>query len=419
MSTAYQTNQTVKMGFDLKRVISDFPILKIRVYGKRLVYLDNAATTHKPQQVLDRLFHLFSNEYSNIHRGVHYLSQVATDGYEKSRETVQKFLNAAFKEEIIFLRGTTEAINLVAHSFGKKYIQPGDEILLSQMEHHSNIVPWQMLCEERGAKIRIIPINQQGEILLEEFEKLLNPRVKLVGIAHVSNALGTINPVKEMVQRAHLMGAKVLVDGAQAVAHLPKIDLQDLGCDFYAFSGHKLYGPNGIGALYGKKELLSLMPPYEGGGDMIENVTFAKTTYADLPNKFEAGTPNIAGAIGLKAAIDYLKSIFWDEAIRHEDELCQYATKQLLAMPEVSLIGHAKQKAAIVSFIVKGIHAHDIGTILDREGIAIRAGHHCAQPLMDFYGIPATARASFGMYNTHDDVDALVEGIKKVIVMFK
>lgn len=419
MSTAQQTSQTVKMGFDLKRVISDFPILKIRVYGKRLVYLDNAATTHKPQQVLDRLFHLFSNEYSNIHRGVHYLSQVATDGYEKSRETVQKFLNASCKEEIIFLRGTTEAINLVAHSFGKKFIHPGDEILLSQMEHHSNIVPWQMLCEERGAKIRVIPVNQEGEILLAEFEKLLNPRVKLVGIAHVSNALGTINPVKEMVQRAHLMGAKVLVDGAQSVAHLPKIDVKDLGCDFYAFSGHKLYGPNGIGALYGKKELLEQMPPYEGGGDMIENVTFAKTTYADLPNKFEAGTPNIAGAIGLKAAIDYLKSIFWDEAISHEDELCRYATKQLLALPEVSLIGKAKQKTAILSFIIKGIHAHDIGTILDREGIAIRAGHHCAQPLMDFYGIPATARASFGIYNTREDVDALVEGIKKVIMMFK
>lgn len=418
MESPHKKTDLTKLGFNLSQVRKDFPILTKKIYGKPLVYLDNAATTHKPHQVIERLFHLFSHEYSNIHRGVHYLSQRATDGYEQARDRVRSFLNAKLTEEIIFLRGTTEAINLVAASYGRAFLKKDDEILLTTMEHHSNIVPWQMLCEQIGSRIIVVPISEQGELLLDQFKGLLSPRTKLVSVTHISNALGTMNPIKKIIKLSHAVGAKVLVDGAQGLPHVP-VDVQDLNCDFYACSGHKLYGPNGIGVLYGKKEWLEAMPPYQGGGDMIRRVSFEKTTYNDLPYKFEAGTPNIAGAIGLGAAIDYLRSINWPEALKHEEELLTYGTKKLLELPEIRIIGNSDQKAAAISFVVAGVHAHDVGTILDREGIAIRAGHHCAQPLMDFYKIPGTARASFGIYNTLEDVDVLVEGLKKVITLFK
>ncbi len=403
--------------FDVDRVREDFPALDQQVHGRPLVYLDNAATTQKPQAVLDALMRFYGEECANVHRGVHLLSERATRDYEAARSKVQRFLHAADSREIVFVRGTTEAINLVASSYGRKHVGAGDEVLITAMEHHSNIVPWQMLCEERGTKLRVAPINDAGELLLEEYEKLLGPRTRLVAVAHVSNALGTINPVRQIIDLAHRRGVPVLLDGAQAVPHLP-VNVRELDCDFYAFSGHKLYGPTGIGVLYGKAHLLEEMPPYQGGGDMIRSVTFEKTIYNDLPYKFEAGTPNIAGAIGLGAAIDYLNGVGLEAAAAHEHEVLAYATEALSAVPGLRLIGTARDKAGVLSFVLKGVHPHDVGTILDREGIAVRAGHHCAQPVMQRFGIPATARASLGLYNACAEIDVLVRGIHKVRELF-
>jgi cysteine desulfurase/selenocysteine lyase len=383
------------------------------VHGKPLVYLDNAATTQKPLAVIEAIDHYYRHDNSNIHRGVHTLSERATEHYEKTRMAAQRFLNAADLKEIIFVRGTTEAINLVAQTYGRKHVGPGDEVLITGMEHHSNIVPWQILCDEKGAKLRVAPINDQGELQLDEFEKLLGPRTKLVAVAHLSNALGTINPVREIVDLAHARNVPVLVDGAQAAARM-KVDVQALDCDFYAISGHKLYAPTGIGVLYGKAELLEAMPPYQGGGDMIASVTFDKTIYNRLPYKFEAGTPNIADTISLGAAIEYVERLGLEHIERHEHELLAYATRQVSKIPGVKIIGTAKEKAGVLSFTMENIHPHDIGTILDNEGIAVRTGHHCAQPVMQRFDIPATARASFGLYNTHAEVDALIAGINKV-----
>lgn len=402
---------------DARTIRRDFPILTSRVNGHRLVYLDNAATSQKPQGVLDALARYYETENSNVHRGVHSLSQRATEDYEGAREKVRAFINAGDAKEIVFVRGTTEAINLVASSWGRAHIQAGDEILVSAMEHHSNIVPWQILCEERGAHLRVIPMNDAGELLLDEYEKRLTARTKLVGIAHVANSLGTINPVKEMTELAHRHGAAVLVDGAQSAPHMP-VDMQDLGCEFYAFSGHKLYGPTGIGILYAKKPLLDGMPPYQGGGEMISSVSFEKTTYAEPPAKFEAGTPNIAGAIGLGAAVDYVAGVGIERIAAHEYELLRYGTERLSSIEGLTLIGTAREKAGVISFVMDGVHPHDIGTVLDAQGIAIRTGHHCAQPVMSRFGIAATARASFGVYNTPDDVDALYEGIQQVYEVF-
>ncbi|MCS6816933.1 MAG: cysteine desulfurase [Blastocatellia bacterium] len=403
--------------FDVRHVREDFPALWQQVNGKPLVYLDNAATTQKPRQVLEAVRRFYEEDCSNVHRGVHTLSQRATEAYERARESVRRFLNARSEQEIVFVRGTTEAINLVAHSFGRRYVRAGDEILISAMEHHSNIVPWQILCEETGARLRVAPINDAGELLLEEFERLLNPRTRLVAITHLSNALGTIVPVREIIRLAHERGIPVLLDGAQAVAHL-KVDVQELDCDFYAFSGHKLYGPTGIGVLYGKAEWLEAMPPYQGGGDMISSVTFERTTYNRLPYKFEAGTPHIAGAIGLGAAIEYVTALGLEAIAAHERDLLTYATEAISGIPGVRLIGTAREKASILSFTLEGIHPHDIGTILDQEGIAIRAGHHCAQPVMERFGVPATARASFALYNTREEVDALVRALEKAREVF-
>ncbi len=403
---------------DVEKLRHDFPILSEKIHGKPLVYLDNAATTQKPRVVIDTLRDYYEKDNANIHRGVHLLSQRATDAYEKSREKIRRFINADASKEIIFTRGTTEAINLVASSYGRKHVGAGDEVLITWMEHHSNIVPWQMLCEEKGAKLKVAPINDKGELLIEEFEKLATQRTKIIAVSHVSNALGTINPVKEIVRIARSIGAAVLIDGAQAVSHM-KVDVRDLGADFYAFSSHKMFGPTGVGVLYGKADLLNAMPPYQGGGDMIASVTFEKTTYNALPHKFEAGTPNIAGGIGFGAAVDYLESIGMDRIAEHEQDLLNYGTKVLLAIPGLRLVGTSGHKAAVLSFVLDGIHPHDIGTILDQEGIAIRTGHHCAQPVMDRFGIPATARASFALYNTRAEIDALAAGILKVIEMFK
>ena len=391
-----------------------FPLLRQRVNGKPLVYLDNAATSQKPQVVIDTIMRYYMEENSNIHRGVHYLSEKATEAYEGVRATVRQFLNAGDTREIIFVRGTTEAINLVAHSYGRVHVGKDDEVLISAMEHHSNIVPWQIVCEERGARLRVIPMNDAGELLVEEYEKLLTPRTKIVGLAHVSNALGTVNPVKTMVAMAHARGIPVLLDGAQAVPHM-RVDVRDLDCDFYAFSGHKVFGPTGIGVLYGRESLLNAMPPYQSGGDMIKWVTFEKTVYNDLPYKFEAGTPSIAGGVGLGAAIEYLTKLDLAAIGLYEHDLLQYATARLSAVPRVRIVGTAREKAAVLSFTVEGIHPHDIGTILDLEGVAIRTGHHCAQPVMQRFGIPATARASFAFYNTKEDVDVLVKSVEKVI----
>lgn len=404
--------------FDVFRIRKDFPILKQEVHGKPLVYLDNAATSQKPQQVIDALVHYYTAENSNVHRGVHYLSEIATQEYEGARSKVRTLLNAAEDKEIVFVRGTTEAINLVAYSYGRKNIGAGDEIIISAMEHHSNIVPWQMLCEATGARLRTIPMTDDGELILEEYEKLLGPRTKFVSIVHLSNSLGTINPVKKIVGMAHSYGVPVLLDGAQAVPHTT-VDVRELDCDFYAFSGHKLFGPTGIGVLYGRAELLEAMPPFQGGGDMIKAVTFEKTTYNDLPYKFEAGTPNIAGAIGLGAAIDYVLGIGLDEIAAYEHELLEYGTEQLSTIDELRLIGIAKDKASIMAFYMDRIHPHDLGTILDAEGIAIRTGHHCTQPVMERFGIPATARASLAFYNTKEEIDYLVKGINKAIEVFK
>ena len=394
-----------------------FPVLDQRVHGKPLVYLDNAATTQKPQMVLDAMNQFYQMDNSNIHRGVHELSERSTQHYEAARVKIQSFLNAADWREIVFVRGVTEAINLVAYTYGRRHVQAGDEIVISAMEHHSNIVPWQILCEEKQAILRIAPINQRGELLLDEFEKLLGPRTKLVSVVHVSNALGTINPVAEVTRIAHRHGVPVFIDGAQAVAHM-KVDVQQLDCDFYALSGHKMFGPTGIGVLYGKAELLNKMPPYQGGGDMIRSVTFAKTTYNELPYKFEAGTPNIAGTIGLGAAVDYINEIGLDRIQAYEHDLLAYGTEQLERIPGLRLIGTAREKASVLSFVLEGVHPHDVGTILDREGVAVRTGHHCAQPVLEWFGVPATTRASLAFYNTKQDIDALVGGIYKVKEIF-
>jgi len=391
-----------------------FPLLHQQINGKALVYLDNAATSQKPQVVIDAMMRYYVEENSNIHRGVHYLSEKATQAYERVRAKVQEFINAASVGEIIFVRGTTEAVNLVASTYGRTQVREGDEVLISEMEHHSNIVPWQILCGEKGARLKVVPMNNDGELLLEEYEKLLTPRTRIVALAHVSNALGTINPVKEMVTMAHRHGIPVLLDGAQSAPHL-RVDVRDIDCDFYAFSSHKMFGPTGVGVLYGKEHLLDAMPPYQGGGDMIKSVTFEKTVYNDLPYRFEAGTPNIGGGIGLGAAIDYLGRLDRDAVAAYEHELLDLATRQLALFPGVRVIGTAKEKASVLSFIIEGIHPHDIGTILDVEGIAIRTGHHCAQPVMKHFGVPATARASFAFYNTKEEVDALVRGVRKVI----
>jgi cysteine desulfurase / selenocysteine lyase len=402
---------------DVERIRKDFPILGQRVHDKPLVYFDNAATSQKPQVVIDTINKYYSRENSNIHRGIHSLSEQATRVYEGARDKVRGFLNAADSREIIFTRGTTEGINLVAQSYGRTFIKAGDEIIVSAMEHHSNIVPWQMLCEQVGAKLCVIPFNHNGELHLDEYERLLGERTKLVAVVHVSNALGTINPVKPIIEMAHRRGVPVLVDGAQAVSHM-RVDVQDLDCDFYVFSGHKLFGPTGIGILYGKANLLEAMPPYQGGGDMISLVTFEKTHYNTLPYKFEAGTPNIAGGIGLGAAIDYVNEIGLESIAAYEHELLTYATEALSAIEGLRIIGTAEDKAAVLSFVLAEVHAHDIGTILDQEGIAIRAGHHCAMPVMQRFGVPATARASLAFYNTKEEVDALVKAIYKVTEVF-
>jgi len=404
-------------GFDVEEVRRDFPILGEKVRGKPLVYLDSAATTQKPRVVIERLDRYYRTENANIHRGIHFLSERATQAYEEARATVARFLGAADTREIVFVRGTTEAINLVAQSYGRKFIGEGDEIIVSAMEHHSNIVPWQILREQVGADLRVIPMNNHGELLVDEYERLFSDQTKLVAVTHVSNALGTINPVGEIIQIAHRRGVPVMVDGAQAVPHL-RVDVRELDCDFYAFSGHKLYGPTGVGVLYGKASLLDAMPPYQGGGDMISSVTFEKTLYNVLPYKFEAGTPNIAGAIGLGAAIDYLSKVRLDLVAAHERELLAYATETVSAIKGVRIIGTAREKAAVLSFVLDGVHAHDVGTILDQDGIAIRVGHHCAMPVMERFGVPATARASIGLYNTREEVDALVGAIEKVKRVF-
>jgi cysteine desulfurase / selenocysteine lyase len=415
--SALDAKRAAPPAFDVERVRKDFPILSQKVHGKPLVYLDNAATSQKPRAVIEAEKELYERFYANIHRGVHWLSVTSTEAYEKAREKVRDLLHAADAREIVFLRGTTEAINLVASTFGRRRVGPGDEVLISALEHHSNIVPWQILCEEKGAKLRVAPIDQRGEIILEELSRLLSERTKIVAVAHVSNALGTVNPVSEIVRLAHAKGIPVLIDGAQAAPHL-EVDVQALDCDFYAISGHKMYGPSGIGALYGKADLLNSMPPYQSGGDMISSVTFEKTTYNVLPYKFEAGTPNIAGAIALGAAIDYIHGIGLENIRHYEEELLAAATEKVGAIPGVRLIGTAREKAAVLSFTVEGVHPHDVGTVLDREGIAVRTGHHCAQPVMDFFKVPATARASFAFYNTRQEVDALVAGIREVKRMF-
>ena len=402
---------------DLAALRDDFPILRQKIHGRPLVYLDNAASTQKPQCVIDAERRVYEEYYSNIHRGVHDLSQRATDAYEAARDKVRGFLNAGRREEVIFVRGATEGINLVAASYGRANVGAGDEVLISGLEHHSNIVPWQMLCEEKGARLRVAPINDAGEIILEDLRQLIGSRTKIVAVSHVSNALGTVNPIGQIVAYAHGKGVPVLVDGAQAAPHLA-IDVRALDCDFYAFSGHKIYGPSGIGALYGKRSLLEKMPPYQGGGDMILSVTFAKTIYNELPYKFEAGTPNIAGTIALGAAVDYLTAVGIERIGAHERELLAYATESVSQIADLRVVGTAREKAGVLSFVLAGIHPHDIGTVLDREGIAIRTGHHCAQPVMERFGLPATARASFGLYNNRDEVDALVRGIQKVIEVF-
>ena len=398
--------------FDIAKVRADFPILTQTVHGKPLVYLDNAATSQKPRSVIDTLVRYYQTENANIHRGVHTLSQMATEEYEAARTAVRRFLNAASDNEIIFVRGATEGINLVASTYGRAKVSAGDEIIISGMEHHSNIVPWQMLCQEKGAKLRVIPITDEGELRMDEFERMLSKRTKLVSIVHISNSLGTINPVEKIIKMAHAQGTPVLVDGAQSAPHLP-IDLRKLDPDFFVLSGHKVFGPTGIGVVYGKEKLLEAMPPYQGGGDMIRSVTFEKTTYNDLPFKFEAGTPHIEGVIGLGAAVAYLNGMDRLAALAHENDLLAYSTARLSEIKGLRIIGTAKEKASLVAFVLDGAHPHDIGTILDSEGVAIRTGHHCTMPVMDRFGIPATARASFAFYNTKDEVDALVRGILK------
>ena len=404
-------------GWDVERVREDFPVLGQTVNGKPLVYLDNAASAQVPRIVIERGAKYLREEHSNIHRGVHYLSQRATSAYEGAREKVRRFINAREARECIFVRGVTEGVNLVMHGYGRKFVGEGDEIVVSEMEHHSNLVPWQMLCEEKGARLRVIPMNDAGELILDEFDALLNERTKLVCVGHVSNSLGTVNPIREIVARAHKVGVPVLVDGAQGAPHL-KVDVQDLDCDFYAVSGHKMFAPTGSGVLYGKAEWLEKMNPFLGGGSMIRTVTFERSTYAAIPDKFEAGTPAIASAIGLGAAIDYLNGIDREAAQAHEQELLAYATEKLSAIEGVRIIGTAREKASVLAFVMDDVHPHDVGTILDQEGIAIRAGHHCAQPVMQHFGVPATARASFAFYNTKEEVDSLAAAVHKVIEVF-
>ena len=402
---------------DVVKVRADFPILSQKVHGVPLAYLDNAATTQKPQAVIDAITEYYTSTNANIHRGVHLLSELATEAYESARKAVQRFLNAEDPAEIVFVRGATEGINLVAATYGRAHVGAGDEILITGMEYHSNIVPWQMLCEEKGARLRVVPVTDDGELLLDEFAALLNERTRFVAVTHVSNVLGTVNPVGQVVRLAHQWRVPVLVDGAQAVPH-SAVDVRALDCDFYVFSGHKIYGPTGIGVLYGKRELLDAMPPYQGGGDMIRSVTFEKTVYNRLPYKYEAGTPNIAGAIGLGAALEYVTRVGIDVIANHEHEVLTYATHALQSMPGLTLIGAARDRSAVLSFVVDGIHPHDIGTILDREGIAVRTGHHCAQPLMERFGVAATVRASLAMYNTASEIDALVSGLQKMKEIF-
>ena len=403
--------------FDVRRIRADFPILGERVRGQPLAYLDNGATAQKPYAVIDALAHYYATQNANVHRGVHHLSQVATDAYEAARRKVASFINAASDREIIFVRGTTEGINLIAQTFGREGVGEGDEIIVSEMEHHSNIVPWWMLCREKGAKLRVIPMNDRGELRLDAYRTLFSPRTKLVSFLHISNVLGTVNPAAEMVGIAREHGVPVHIDGAQAVPH-QRVDVREIDCDFYTFSGHKMFAPTGIGVLYGRETLLESMPPYHGGGSMIQHVDFDEITYADLPNKFEAGTPNIAGSIGLGAAIDYLNSIDFDGAARYEAQLLEYAHAALRAVPDLKLIGTAKHKVGVLSFVLSDIHPHDAGTILDLAGVAVRAGHHCAQPIMKHYDIPATTRASLAFYNTREDIDALVRGLHKVRKVF-
>jgi cysteine desulfurase/selenocysteine lyase len=401
---------------DVELIRSEFPILSRQVNGKPLVYFDNGASSQKPQPVISAITKYYSYENSNIHRGIHTLSQEATTAYENSRTTVQQFINAKHTHEVIFTKGTTDSINLLASCFGKKQLKEGDEIIISTMEHHSNIVPWQMVCDEKGAILKVVPINDQGEFLMDEFEKLLSDKTKLVAITHISNTLGTINPVKEIIAKAHQKGALVLIDGAQAVPHT-NVDVQELNCDFYAFSGHKMFGPTGVGILYGKEDLLNDLPPYQGGGDMIKTVTFEKTTYNELPHKFEAGTPNIVGGIGLAAAIDYINKIGSDKIEAYEHELLTYATEQIKQIEGVRIIGEAKNKASVLSFVVNNTYPSDIGTIIDKLGIAIRTGHHCTEPLMDRFAILGTARASFAFYNTFEEIDLFINALKRAIKM--
>ncbi len=405
--------ESLARGFDVRRIREDFPILKEKVNGKPLVYLDNAATSQKPEAVIEAIRRFYVHDCANIHRGVHLLSERATLAYENARRRTQRFLNASDQREIVFVRGATEGINLVAQTYGRQHLKAGDEVLITGLEHHSNIVPWQMLCEEKGARLQVAPINDRGELILEEFEKLLNDRTRLVAVAHVSNALGTINPVRQIVGMAHARGVPVLVDGAQAVPHM-QVDVQELDCDFYTFSGHKVFGPTGIGALYGKLDLLEAMPPYQGGGDMIASVTFEKTLYNVVPYKFEAGTPNIADVYGLDAALAYVNRIGLANIASYEHALLSYATEAIQQIPGVRTIGTAREKAGVISFVLEGVHAHDVGTILDHEGIAVRTGHHCAQPVMDRFGVPATVRASLAFYNTKWEINSLAAGIQRV-----
>ncbi len=409
--------KTVKSGFDVDSVRRDFPALRLEPYGKPLVYLDSAASAQKPEVMIKAEARCYRESYANVHRGVHYLSAKATVAYEEARRKVAGFLGAADPNEIVFVRGTTEAINLVASSYGRRHVGEGDEVLVTTMEHHSNIVPWQLLCEEKGAKLKVAPIDDRGDVILEEMEALLSERTKLVATVHVSNALGTVNPVERIVELAHARGIPVLLDGAQAAPHMP-LAVAALGCDFYTMSGHKAFGPSGIGALYGRKELLDAMPPYQGGGEMIRTVTFEKSEFAPSPAKFEAGTPNIVGAIALGATVDYLEALGMHRVEAYERELLAYGTEALESVSGLRLIGTARHKASVLSFVLDGVHPHDIGTILDREGVAIRTGHHCAQPVMDRYGVPATARASLALYNTRSDIDRLVEALGKVREVF-
>lgn len=405
---------TIPKTLDITAIRKEFPILSREIKGRPLIYLDNAATTQKPQQVIDAIVHYYSSYNANIHRGIHTLAEEATADFEKTRDMVKTFIGAGSREEIIFTKGTTESINLVAYTWGRKNIRAGDEILISNMEHHSNIVPWQILCEEKEAILKVIPINDAGELILDEYENMLGSKTKLVSIVHVSNALGTVNPVKQMIARAHEVGAVVMVDGAQSAVHLD-IDVSDMDCDFFAFSAHKLYGPTGVGVLYGKKELLESMPPFQGGGEMIKEVTFNKTTFNDLPYKFEAGTPNIADVIAFKSAIQFIESIGKEKIREHEQELLEYAHQELEKIPGLHIIGKAKDKISVVSFIIEKAHPQDIGILLDNRGIAVRTGHHCAQPLMDRFSIPGTTRASFAVYNTKDEIDELVNGLKRAV----